>query len=283
MVTLSALLIREHAMLKPFIWLGLWLILSMMLGACGNQDAPPPTIAPFIPDTTVTAIFPTLTPSVTPLRTGIPASTVQYATLPPERDLVPASATPRPMPTLAASITPAPSATSNLNPAVTPVELLPQTPIAEATLEGIARIEDATVLVEYFDLSTRLQSYEPVTLDDTLLPDTQVVEHTDEGLEFRFAVRPADSDARLDVTALVSLTLPTDAAQPRVSIRRAYLTDDPAEAYQGALVDEMGDRFQRALDSRLQAAAFDADMGTFFRVDALAEQETGIQFELTRP
>ncbi|MFP4324246.1 MAG: hypothetical protein ACLFTK_17455 [Anaerolineales bacterium] len=271
-----------------------WLMLSLLLVACEEDENPlPPTTAPNIPETsaftpTVNAQANTLetTPTRDPNRaTGVPAEGILNPTLPPAVDLSQDTATPRPTRTLAPTLELGPTATSNLNPDVTPVDFVDDAPEDDEPDDEPAPEEapPPRLLLEYFELAVRLQSYEQTRVEDELLRSTQVVEFTDNGIELRFDMIPEGESNATNLTALVAVELSAEDGRLSMQIDEIYETNDPSRAYVGVLTQEMEDRLQRALDNLIEVEARSEGVTGAFAVVDYSETETGIEVEIIRP
>lgn len=251
-------------------------LMGLLLTACDNAAE----------ETTTTT---TAVDVNTALPTEIPASNtpIVVATLPPVVDLQAASAAPRATRTPAPTITPAPSRTTDLMIPITPDTATPEgveEAVATPDVEGFEGVDRGpTIRLTYGDITGRLREYERPFTEDVLVVDTMLLDFGNGVPHLTFDVRIDGAEEATNVTAEVLFNY--DAEQQRVFVLLGivYLTDDPAQTYDGELMQFIKDMIQRSFNDLL-VESYNSQMGQNrgFSVTDLRVTEAELAISTTR-
>jgi hypothetical protein len=224
------------------------LFVLLTLAACSGDDGED-TADNTSGTTEVIIVGPTVDPS-----TNTPPPTVGRSTLPPVQDLDSASATPRATRTAAATLTLGPSATSNVNPDVTPFDMLGPSP----TPIRIQPDPDSGQMAFTMTFGELLEVYRfggvPLDSDDQVVSGSQDVFVETGQPTLRFRVLTPDDET---ITVKVEIELVIDEGGIVVTTGDTSLEENPEEIYgDAALVASMVTLLQESLNNVVDAVVF---------------------------
>ncbi|HLA41794.1 MAG TPA: hypothetical protein VJZ27_00065 [Aggregatilineales bacterium] len=227
--------------MKKFYWL-MFILMIAVLAACGGDESASEATATTAP----TDIPITDTPADT-------ATPFQNPTLPPAATIQVGGATARPTRTPAATITPAPSATSNLNPEVTPLDLssdneqsaAPDDNQSAPPPDDTGSIIEPGFTIDYSEIETILkQDIPPTDASDTIIAGTQQVSFDENLNAVVVSFDISGSSGQLNITAQINFLFLDE--QLFVNVAAANVTGT-TEAYNGDAIDEIASDFQTAI------------------------------------